>query len=189
MSANKELPPFYCCRAFICQKTTALASRAENCFWKLLFPAAGLWREYRERSQANDNVLRFSGHLGFPRAKSAFKVSYIIQFKSWGWGEWRRSFCKCIRRAIFILAVSVCCRREAQWTLNAKMRNTPYCIRVAGTTTQEPIRLWEKALACPLVYIVKSVATARNTNRKFASFSWTSGDQIFSVVFDWQCED
>lgn len=116
-------------------------------------------------------------------------VSYIIQFKSWGWGEWRRSVCKCIRRAIFILAVSVCCRREAQWTLNAKMRNTPYCIRVAGTTTQEPIRLWEKALACPLVYIVKSGATARNTNRKFASFSWTSENQIFSVVFDCQCED
>lgn len=119
-------------------------------------------------------------------------VSYIIQFKSW-WGgggsSIRRSVFKCIRRAIFRLAVSVCCRREVQWTLNAKMRNTPYCIRVAGTTTQESIRLWEKALACPLVYIVKSGATARNTDCKFASFSWMCGDQIFSVVFDLQCED
>lgn len=43
----------------------------------MLFPAGGLWREYRERSQANDSVLRFSGHLGFPRAKSAFKERFL----------------------------------------------------------------------------------------------------------------
>lgn len=182
------------------KKRRPLQSRAENCFWKLLFPEVGFWREYRERSQANDNLLRFSGHLGFPRAKSAFKDHFLhhpVQIMSilsnWVWwgvgGEWRRSVYKCICRAIFRLAVSVYCHREAQWTLNAKMRNTPYYVRVASTTCQEPIRLWEEALACTLVYIVKSGATARNTDSKFASFSWTFGDQIFSVVFDWQCED
>ncbi len=59
------------------KKRQPLQSRAENCFWKLLFPAVGFWREYRERSQANDNLLRFSGHLGFPRAKSAFKDHFL----------------------------------------------------------------------------------------------------------------
>ncbi len=98
---------------------------------------------------------------------------------------------KCICRAIFRLAVSVCCHRKLQWTLNAKIRNMPYCVRVASTTSQEPIRLWEKALACTLVYIVKSGATARNTDSKFASFSWTFGNRssrlslIGSVKISW----
>lgn len=73
MSANKELPPFYCCRGFICQNMMALAKPSRELLLKIAFPCSWPLEGIRRRSRANDNVLRFSGHLGFPRAKSAFE--------------------------------------------------------------------------------------------------------------------
>lgn len=77
MSANKELPPFYCCRGFICQKTMALAKLSRELLLKIAFPCSGPLEGIPRRSRANDNVLRFSGHLGFPRAKSAFEDRFL----------------------------------------------------------------------------------------------------------------
>lgn len=114
MSANKELPPFYCCRAFICQKTTALAKLSRELLLKIAFPCSRPLEGIPRRSLANDNVLRFSGHLGFPKAKSAFKDRFLhhpVPIMSilciQGMNEKDRLI-KCVCSAIFSLAISVC---------------------------------------------------------------------------------
>lgn len=92
----------------------ALAKPSRELLLKIAFPCSRPLEGIPRRSRANDNVLRFSGHLGFLKAKSAFKDCFLhhsVPIMSilciQGINEIDR-FIKCVCSAIFSLAISVC---------------------------------------------------------------------------------
>lgn len=189
MSANKELPPFYCSRGFICQKTMALAKPCRELFLKIAFPCSGPLEGIPRRSQANDNALCFSGHLWFPMEKSAFEDRFLdhpVQITSilsiQGMNE---------EDAFINVAAVPFLAWLFQWFQNAKMHNTAYWFFSASMWSPQQL---ENQLHCKrrpyrVALVLRSQIWGNCRFAKFASFSWMSGDQIYLVIFDWQCED